>query len=487
MKLTQIIKKLKADVYGSDQEISSLEHNSKKVKKGSLFFALKGSKFNGEDYVNEAIKNGATAIVSQRKLELPKGITNIVCKDEREAMSLCASEFYGNPAQDLFIIGVTGTNGKTTSTYMLKSIFEQSGKKVGVIGTNGSFIGSQKLASELTTPDPINLQKILKKMRDNGVEILCMEISAHALELQKIRGVTPDIALFTNLTQDHLDFFKNMENYYQAKRQLFMKENAKYGVINYDDEYGKRLVNESQIDCLTYSRNEDLNSLLNTNIIALNQKHTNSGQDFIISTPNGQENIHINLHGKFNISNALGAISAALLYGLDLKTIKQGLNNLQKVDGRFNFYDVNGVKVVIDYAHTPDGLENILNAGQELTENSKLFAVFGCGGNRDKTKRKVMGKIATQSADFTIITSDNPRFERPEDIANDILEGVQSTSYTVILDRKKAIKAALNMAKPGDVVIIAGKGSEPYLEINGQKFEYSDESVIQEILSELEK
>lgn len=493
MKVGEIFKDINVKIYGDENvEIEGLYHESNKVKNNGLFFAIEGTKVDGKIFIGDAIKNGAKAVVSNKEVKLPNGIVNIVCENEREVMSLASNNFYGKPSQDLFIVGVTGTNGKTTTTFMLESMFKNAGKKVGIIGTNGVYIDGRKLDVNLTTPDPIYLQKTLKKMKDNGVDIVCMEVSAHALELQKIRGVMTDIAMFTNLTQDHLDFFYDMENYYSAKADFFGLDYAKYGVINYDDPYGKRLFEQAKIPCLTYARGENVRNNRQANfrivdILAVNEMHTKNGQKFDVFTIKGNENVKLKLKGGFNVSNALGVVGAGLLYGLSLEQISKGIEKLERVDGRFNSFDLQGRTIIIDYAHTPDGLENILVACNELKKDKKLYCVFGCGGNRDRDKRPKMGRIASELADYVLITSDNPRFEDPLEIAKEIETGVVGENYEIQEDRGDAIRKAITMSEKGDVILIAGKGSEPYIDINGVKKPYQDERVIREIMEELEK
>ncbi len=478
MKLSLIFENIEAEIVGDDLDISGLYHNSKEVKEGGLFFCIDGTNVDGNAFAVEALQNGAIAIVSSKKTDL-SGVAVVYVKDVRLAMSLAAANFYGNPSKDMQVLGVTGTNGKTTTTFMLEAILKEAGKKVGIIGTSGSFIEGRFLESSLTTPDPINLQKILGIMRDNNVDVVCMEVSAHALELSKIRGVMTDIALFTNLTEDHLDFFKDMQNYKRAKESFFMDGYAKNAVINIDDDFGAELAEKVEIPFLTYSRRSQ--KIGKADIIAGGITHNNLSQSFVVSTPLGQETITLNMAGNFNISNALGAIGASLLLGIDLETIKNGLEKLKEVEGRFNCYCVRGVKVIIDYAHTPDGLKNLLLAARELT-SQKLFVVFGCGGNRDPIKRPIMGKIAEKLADYVIITNDNPRFEDPKDIAKAIASGIEGDNYLVKLDREKAIKLAIKKAKNGDVVVIAGKGAEDYIDIMGKKLPYSDKKVVKSLV-----
>lgn len=480
MKLSLIFENIEAEIEGRDQEIVGLYHNSKEVGRGGLFFCIDGSNVDGNDYIFQAIENGAVAIVSSKKI-VAEGITKVYVRDVRLAMSLAASNFYLNPSKDMFVLGVTGTNGKTTTTFMLESIFKEAGKKVGVIGTSGTYIDGRHIDSSLTTPDPIEMQKLISQMRDEGVQVVCMEVSAHALELSKIRGVMTDIALFTNLTQDHLDFFKDMKNYKRAKEKFFLGGFAKNAVLNLDDSMGKELAERVEIPFLSYSRESvHPENKLAADIIASCETHNNLCQSFMVSTPLGRAKIELSLLGGFNVYNALCAIGAAMLAGIDIETISRGLKKLEKVDGRFNCYDLDGTRVIVDYAHTPDGLKNLLIAAREITDK-RLFVVFGCGGNRDATKRPIMGQIAEKLADFTFVTSDNPRFEQPKEIAKEIIAGISGDNYVVELDREKAIKLAIKKAKSGDTVVIAGKGSENYLDIMGKKLPYSDIRVVEKL------
>lgn len=478
MRLDSLIDRTYMKIYGSGEiEVSGLSDNSHFCKSGDLFFAIDGTKTDGKKYALDAVKNGAVAVVSKKKICLPKGIANVVCKDERKAMSDISACFYGFPSKELFVIGVTGTNGKTTTTYMLESIFKFAGKNVGIIGTNGVFINGEKIVSNMTTPDPIFLQKILAKMRDDGVQIVCIEISAHALEFQKNRGVMTDIALFTNLSHDHLDFFENMQKYYRAKAKLFLPENAIIGVVNIDDKSGKKLYSESRIPTLTYSvlKNE------RASIFANCLKQNTVGQSFDVCVFGERRRVNLKMSGLFNVSNALSAIGAGFIYGLSLDKIVQGLEMLEEVDGRFNLYDISGIKVVVDYAHTPDGLENILKSAKQLAGKNKVFSVFGCGGNRDSAKRPIIGKISEENSDFTFITTDNPRFEDPLQIAKEIEKGMTKPSHEIELDREKAIFKAVSKASCGDVVVVSGKGAENYIDQNGEKRFYLDKNVVLKI------
>jgi len=485
MKLKDILKNINCEIFGDENiNVENLSHNSKEENHNGIFFAINGGKVNGEDFINEAIKNGAKVIVSENKIKTD--ITNVVVDDIRKAMSLLAGNFYLNPANSMLIIGVTGTNGKTTTTYMMKSIFEKAGKKVGVIGTNGIVINNQKYESSFTTPDPILLQKYLAKMKENKVNVVCMETSAHALELQKLWGVMTDIALFTNLTQDHLDFFKTMDNYFESKRKYFTNEYSRFGVVNVDDYYGKLIFENAQIPLITVSRKKNNDENYQSDITANNEQHNNSNQTFDVKSMKGDFSVKLNMLGGFNVSNALLAIAAALMADIDKKHIIDALENLEMVEGRFNTIDVDGVKVVVDYAHTPDGLENILKSAREITQG-KLISVFGCGGNRDRDKRHKMGEISSKLADVSILTSDNPRNENPINIIKDIQSGFKGGNYIIEDDRVSAIKTALEVAKKNDTIVILGKGQEKYIDIDNRKIPYvGDLELVKDLKKKIE-
>lgn len=473
MKLCVLLKNINCRVFGNTViEIKGLFHKDTEVKEGGLFFCLRGTKVDGTDFVKSAVNNGAVAVVTEQEIQNLPGVTQIIVKDTRETMSLISCKFFGEPAKKLKIIGVTGTNGKTTITNIISFVLEKSGIKSAIIGTNGIILKGEKYDLGMTTPDPIELQKYLAVMVKNKIQVVCMEVSAHAAKLNKIEGLVFDSMIFTNLTEDHLDFFKTTENYFQAKSKLFSSRYTKFAVINVDDEeYGKRLCDSINIPFVTYSiRNE---SHYKCNQIT----PIDGGQVFEFE----QEIVKTQLAGKFNVLNILASIAVLEHFGIDRKSIVSTLKQMKPVEGRFNCVMIGDVVVVVDYAHTPDGLKNILQACKEMTNGKNLIAVFGCGGNREMQKRAIMGEIASKIADFTIITSDNPRFEKREDIAKDIEKGVVGQNYLVELDRAAAIKRAIDLALPGDVVVIAGKGAEPYIEENGVKMPYSDMTEIEKI------
>lgn len=474
MKLFSLLKNINARVLGNVViDINGLYHKDTEVKDGGIFFCLRGTRVDGNDYVKSAIKNGAVAIVTEQEIQNLAGVTQVIVKNAREVMSEVACKFYGNPASRLKIIGITGTNGKTTTSNMIASCLETAGKRVSVVGTNGVFIRGTKFDSGMTTPDPIELQKYFQIMARSKVEYVVMEVSAHAIELSKISGFLFEAVIFTNLTEDHLDYFKTMERYFEAKAKLFSKKHAKLAVLNADDPYAKRLAESINLPYVTYS-----NKNSNANFFASNITLVGAGQKFKL---NNVFDFSLQFAGNFNVSNALAAIATLEQLGFSETCMIEGLKNMKPVDGRFNSVMVGEVMVVVDYAHTPDGLENILSACREISAGKKVISVFGCGGNRDSAKRPIMGKISTTLADFTIITSDNPRFEKREDIAKDIERGITNKNYMVILDRSAAIREAVKMAHDGDIVVVAGKGAEPYIDENGEKMPYSDLAEIEKI------
>ena len=473
MKLYSLLKNINCRVLGNTVvEIKGLYHKDTEVKENGLFFCVRGTRVDGNAFVLSAIKNGAVAIVTENEIpNLPK-ITQVVVKNAREAMSLIASKFFGNPSSKLKMIGVTGTNGKTTITHMISAVLEKAGKKTAIIGTNGVMFGGKKYDTGMTTPDPIELQKYLALMLKQKIEFVCMEVSAHAVHLNKIDGITFEQVVFTNLTQDHLDFFKTMENYFLSKAKLFTKKHTKQAVINIDDDYGKRLLSGINLNAKTYA-------IGNTaDVFAIGLKSTSYGQSFVL---NGQKTVELNMIGRFNVSNALASICVLKNFGISEEIIFDSLKNFEGVSGRFNAFLVKNKTVIIDYAHTPDGLSNVLLACREIAGQNKVVSVFGCGGNREVQKRKIMGEISSKLADFTVITSDNPRFEKREQIASDIECGTLNKNYLVELERSVAIKKAIELAGDGDVVLIAGKGAENYIDENGTKIPYSDFEEIEKI------
>ena len=471
MKLSQLL-------YGTgvkvtdDLDVLDIVYDSRKVKNGSLFVCLKGNNTDGHNYAIDAENNGAIAIVCEEKVNVK--IQQYIVKSTRQAISKIFSNYYENPEKILKMIGVTGTNGKTTTTFLIKSILEAKGDCVGLIGTEGAFIGQQYINTGLTTPDPEVLFKVLKDMVNVGIKYVVMEVSAHALDLEKVFGIKFDVAVFTNLTQDHLDYFITMENYKNAKLKLFTSRNTKTAVINIDDDVGKEIMKNIDVPAISYALKNP------SDIFAIEINNKLSKTDYVVNMLDNVMNVESNLLGEFNVYNSLAAAGACVVLGCDDKQIKKGLEDLKRVPGRLNSYILNNnVTVVIDFAHTPDGIEKVLKTLRQM-KFKRIITVFGCGGNRDKGKRSIMGKIAENNSDFVVLTSDNPRFENPELIIDDIESGMMKKKHTRIADRDLAIFHAIDIATSGDVVAILGKGAEEYQDINGVKSPYNDYYVVKE-------
>lgn len=477
MKLSDLVKKIDTkEIIGDvNLEIMSLSMDSKTVNKNCLFFCLKGENFDGHDFVNEAKKYGAVAVVAERRLNT--SLTQIIVKDTRLAMCKLSASFYGNPQNKLKLIGITGTNGKTTTSYMIKHVLDGYGIKTGVIGTLGIRYDDVFLESSLTTPDPIELFSILKDMVNLGVKVVVLEASAHALYLKKLDAIKFYAGIFTNLTQDHLDFFITMENYKNAKLSMLNADRCKFLIINADDEVGKSIIN-SQKKVISYGIDNP------SDVFAINLTPNSLGESFVVNLFDKIYEVSLKTFGKFNVYNALSAMVACSLLGVPTETIIDKISTFNGVFGRVERLYYNGIKVFIDYAHTPDGLEQVIKALLPYTDN-RLICVFGCGGNRDADKRKIMGNVSAKYADLSILTTDNPRFEEPISIIKDIEVGFMGVSdeYVIIEDRKEAIKFALKSAKKGDTVLIAGKGGEKFQEILGIKSPFDDKLIVEEFFN----
>ena len=471
MKLYDIISNLKFIGIKNYQElnIDSLSCDSNEKINDGIYFCIKGINRDGHNYAKDAIENGAVCLVVEKFLDLP--ITQILVENSRIAMSYISSVFYETYKSKMKFIGITGTNGKTTTTFLIREILTKLGKSVGLIGTEGIYINHLLLPANLTTPDPIDLHKLIKDMDNNGCEYCVMEVSAHAIALNKIDNIYYDIVGLTNITKDHLDYFINMENYMKCKASLFDYKHAKFGIINTDVKYGKEISKRSNIEIQTVGKDADIK------IIDSNKGL--SGTDFKFQYRDKIYKAHTNLIGDYNISNIMMAIACLINLGININDIIDTINtNEFIVPGRFNVLNLDtNYNVIIDYAHTPDGIKNVLTAIKNLPI-ARLITVFGCGGNRDKTKRSEMGEVATDLSDFVIVTSDNPRFENPELIIDDIMTGIKSNNAYRIENRKSAIEYALSIAKANDVVAILGKGAENYQDINGVKIPYSDYDVV---------
>lgn len=484
MKLSEVLKGIEEIEVRGDLEIDvpSIAYDSRKVENGGMFVAIVGFKMDGHNYIESAIQSGAKIIAMQEGAYdagmIPEGITVVFSKDTRKFLPMVACNFYGNPTRELKVVGVTGTKGKTTTTYMIKSILEHAGKKVGLIGTIANYVGDKCYESERTSPESLDLQRMFREMVNNKCDVAVMEVSSHSLALDRVWGIDFDIGVFTNLTQDHLDFHKTFDNYLAAKAKLFTM--CKEGFVNCDDMYAKKLMDMATCPITTYGIDN------NPFVFARDIIITNSYSDFKMPFNKVIQRIKVDIPGRFTVYNALAAICVSIRLGAGVEDVLAGLENV-KVPGRSEVVPTTrNFTVIVDYAHTPDSLENILKASKVYTKG-KIICVFGCGGDRDTAKRPMMGEIAGKLAGYTVITSDNPRSEKPEEIIRQIEEGMKKTNgkYKVIVDRKKAIEHALRKAEKGDLILIAGKGHETYQEINGEKHHFDDREVVKELVAKL--
>ena len=465
-----------------DAEIGALTANSREKCANGLFFCIRGGTVDAHNFAPQAIENGCVALVVERKLNID--CPQVLVTDVRAAMTRIASAFNGHPQQRMKLIGITGTKGKTTTTFLLKSIFEAAGIRCGIIGTTGCIAGSTKLPSRLTTPDPIEMFQILRIMADAGVQVVCMEVSAHALHLRKLVCMTFEAAAYTNLSQDHLDFFGTMEKYFEAKKLLFSADMVRNAVVNVDEETAPQIMDGLVCPTLTYGISAK------ADLFARDIEITESGVSFTLSLRNlHSKRIHLLLTGMFNVYNALVAAACALIVGVDLEDIKKGLEAVVSVPGRVEMLATDTpYRMILDYSHSPDALENILHTVREFCRG-RIILVFGCGGDRDKGKRPMMGEIAGKLADYSILTSDNPRFEDPMDILAAIEKGIEPTGakYEVIESRREAIRQAMEMAVGGDIVVLAGKGHETYQDICGVKHPFDEKEIVRELLEEMKQ
>ena len=480
--LTEGLPELVELVGSGETPIDTLTADSRARCENGLFFCIRGGRVDAHDFAPQALSNGCTALVVERRLDVP--CPQVVVTDVRAAMTRMASAFNGHPERRLRLVGITGTKGKTTTTYLLKSVLEAAGVSCGIIGTTGCIAGSTKLPSHLTTPDPIEMFSILRIMADAGVQVVCMEVSAHALYLRKLVGVTFEAAAYTNLSQDHLDFFGTMENYFRAKCLLFSGNMARNAAVNVDEETAQQVCGELSCPLLTYGISGQ------ADLFARDIEITETGVSFTLNLRNlHTERIHLLLTGMFNVYNALAAAACALILGVSLADIRAGLEAVVSVPGRVEMLGTaTPYRMILDYSHSPDALSNILRTVREFCRG-RLILVFGCGGDRDKGKRPMMGEIAGRLADYSILTSDNPRYEDPMAILAAIEEGIQPTGaeYEVIENRREAIRQAMEMAVGGDIIVLAGKGHETYQEIAGVRHPFDEKRVVAELLEEMKQ
>ncbi len=475
-----------------DVEISSLAYDSRSVRAGTLFFCVRGERADGHEFAAAAVQAGAAALVVERELDLE--VAQLVVADARAAMAPLAARFWGDPTGELRVIGVTGTNGKTTTAFLIREILKAAGMQCGLLGTVKQVVAGKEEQVERTTPEAIDLQATFRRMLDGGDVACVMEVSSHALALHRCDGIDFEVALFTNLTQDHLDFHGDMESYFLSKRKLF-EAGPEVAIVNLDDPYGRRLAGE--FECITYSAQG-----AGADLAAADVRFDAAGAEFTVVPSTGRKPVHFRgsrpiggevgvrtaLPGEFNVANALAAFATALALGVEPSVAAAGLEAAERVPGRFEPIDEGQpFAVLVDYAHTPDSLENVLGAARRITDG-RLIVVFGAGGDRDRDKRPKMGRAGAELSDLAIVTSDNPRSESPEAIVADVLAGVEDgDGVEVELDRRAAIASALSLAQSGDTVVIAGKGHEQGQEFaEGRKVPFDDREVAREELRGLE-
>jgi UDP-N-acetylmuramoyl-L-alanyl-D-glutamate--2,6-diaminopimelate ligase len=478
MKLEQLLVGIEYEcVKLPEQDINNITDDSRKAYESTLFVCIKGEKSDGHNFAKLAGQAGCVAVVAERQTE--SNLPHIIVKNCRQTLSLLCANFYSNPLKNIKLIGVTGTNGKTTTTYILKHILEQNGHKTGLIGTIQNMVGGQAMPASYTTPEPLELQKLFRDMANANCEYVVMEVSSQALAQERVFGCRFTAALFTNLTQDHLDYHKTMENYLAAKLKLF--EQADLAVINLDDPYAQQILSVLTCRTVTYSARD-----MNADYTARNIKYRSNGTDYDVVGLGIIGRAKLGLLGSFNVYNTLVAISCAVTLGMPLEGVLDSLRTSKGVKGRVEVVPTGrDFSIIIDYAHTPDGLLKVLQSVNEFKQG-RVVALFGCGGDRDKSKRPQMGRIAAENADFVIITSDNPRTEQPMSIIEEILQGIGKTKtpHITIENRKQAIKYAIENAQKDDIILLAGKGHEDYQIIGTEKLHLDEREVIEEVLKQ---
>ena len=481
MILKSLLKGLDYEVIKGNEEskVQNIRYDNRKIEQGDAFVCVKGFKVDGHSFIGDVIKKGAKTLIVQEDVSVQEDITIIKVRDTRKALAIMSSNYFGNPKDKLKIIGITGTNGKTTSAFIIKSILEKAGFMTGLIGTIANYIGNKKVDAVRTTPESYELHELFKNMVDAGVEYCVMEVSSHSLELDRVYGIQFEEGIFTNLTRDHLDFHKTFENYYNAKFKLFERSN--HSIINLDDPYGANIVKDieergvkTKVSTFSIEKESDFK--------AFEIKSHSHGSEFKVNLESIEE-FSINIPGEYNIYNSLGCIICAYNLNIPMDKIKEGLSDVV-IPGRCELVAKEKnlpYSIIIDYAHTPDGLENILSTVKAFTKN-RMISVFGCGGDRDKVKRPQMGKIGCELSDIAIITSDNPRSEEPMDIINDIVKPLNYDNFVIEVNRKEAIRKAMNMALEGDVIVIAGKGHETYQILKDETIHFDEREVVYDIL-----
>jgi UDP-N-acetylmuramoyl-L-alanyl-D-glutamate--2,6-diaminopimelate ligase len=484
MKLAEIIKTVNPlTVEGSlDQEITGITYDSRRVMPGNLFVAFRGVRTDGHQFVEAAIDRGAAAVVMERDAGYNPRATRIKVSDARRSLAQASAQFYNHPSQSLKVVGITGTNGKTTTAFMVRAILEAAGFPCGLLGTVQYQIGQRVIPAARTTPESVEIQEMMREMLRAGCGGVSMEVSSHALDQSRVAEVDFDVAVFTNLSQDHLDYHGTMESYFESKAKLFSAlgtgRKAGRAVVNADDAYGRELTRRLGGDGAVQSYGVSSGATIRAEDVRVSTE----GSYFVVQTPQGSLPVSLPVMGRYNVSNALAAIGAGLALGIDLCTMESALAKFCPVPGRLEAVPVGEpFRVFVDYAHTAEALRHVLITVSELTRG-RLIVVFGCGGDRDKGKRQAMGQVAGALADFSVLTSDNPRTEDPRAILRQIEEGFPATArrgYQVIEDRREAIERALDLARPGDAVLIAGKGHETYQEFANTSVPFNDRQVVE--------
>ncbi|MCL2610357.1 MAG: UDP-N-acetylmuramoyl-L-alanyl-D-glutamate--2,6-diaminopimelate ligase [Defluviitaleaceae bacterium] len=479
MKLKELLQDIKYKISGDENiEINHLTIDSRNVRKNTLFICIEGFRVDGHDFIEDAAKSGSVAFITSKPVKVPDNVTVVLVENTRFAMAFIAEHFYKFNKENTRLIGITGTNGKTSSAFYMQNILMNI-EKTGLIGTVETKIDEEQLKIDFatsTTPDSIELMQILNVMEQKGAKNIVMEVTSHALLLHKVENLRFAVSIFTNLTQDHLDLHGTMENYRDAKAKLFAQSDI--AVINIDDEYGPFMANICS-NTFTYSIKKE------SDFKAKNLVFADNGSTFDLEIDDKLHNFNLPIPGKFSVYNVLGIIAASVVLGVNIETIKNAVENLNSVPGRIQKVEnLLGINVIVDYAHTPDSLESIIKTVSEFT-TGRIITVFGCGGDRDKAKRPLMGKISTENSSLTIVTSDNPRSEEPSTILKDIEVGIDKGEYILIEDREEAIKEAIKIAKKGDSIIIAGKGHENYQIFKDVTIEFDDAQVAKTIMEAL--
>ena len=483
-----------------EKEIEGIAYDSRIVKKGFLFVAIKGLSVDGHAFIKDVISKGAAGVVTEKAVDVQNEITVIEVDDSRDALALMSAAFYRDPSKKLSLIGITGTNGKTTTSYITKNILEVWGKKVGLLGTVQYIVANKILPASHTTPESLDLQGYLREMVDNNIEYGVIEVSSHALALKRVKGCSFRVAVFTNFSQDHLDFHGTMEDYFAAKAMLFdYLGKDDYAVLNWDDPMVRSLAEKLNCHCITCGL--ERGAMLRAKNITDNRQQTTDnrlqttddrlqttdnrqqwGLSFMIQTPEDEFLVRSELIGRNNIYNILMSAGAAYALGVSREAIIEGIRTVKPIEGRLEKIDAGqNFLCIVDYAHTEDALKKLIEEARLIT-GGKIITVFGCGGDRDRTKRPKMGVVASDLSDFVVITSDNPRIEEASEIIKDIIKGIKKDNYMIEPDRAKAIEKAVSIANTGDILLIAGKGHENYQEIKGIRYPFSDKEVFKKII-----